>query len=61
MSKSYYTLFGGATALRVALFIKAGGQVTKCPTRSAFGRLVWHCTSHPTRNLPLSLGTVGRW
>lgn len=34
---------------------------TRCPSRSAHGRLVWGIAAHPTRGLPLSLGVVGRW
>jgi hypothetical protein len=36
-------------------------NVTRCPERTAASRLRWHMVSHPTHNLPLSLGIVGRW
>lgn len=42
-------------------YLARGGIVTRCPTRSADGRLHWFPCPHPTRNLPLSLGVVGRW
>lgn len=38
-----------------------GLTVRLMPSRAALGALRWGCTSHPTRNLPLSLGPVGRW
>lgn len=36
-------------------------KVLYMPTRRAFGALRWLMQPHPTRNLPLSLGRVGRW
>lgn len=45
----------------VAAYLAAGGTITVCRPGTAHQRLVWLMQPHPTRNLPLSLGVVGRW
>jgi hypothetical protein len=38
-----------------------GLTVRLMPSRKAMGALQWLMQPHPTHNLPLSLGPVGRW
>ncbi len=45
----------------VAAYLANGGAVTRVRAGHARSRLVWGITNHNTRNLPLSLGIVGRW
>lgn len=45
----------------IAAYLAAGGTVTICHPGVARSRIRWFCTSHPTHNLPISLGVVGRW
>jgi len=42
-------------------YLARGGVVHVCRAGFARGRLVWQITNHPTHNLPLALGVVGRW
>jgi hypothetical protein len=44
----------------VAIYL-ATHTITLYAPGVAASRLRWYMTSHPTRNLPLSLGVVGRW
>lgn len=46
---------------QLSAYLASGKVITHCPPRPAFGHLVWGISTHPTRNLPLSLGVVGRW
>lgn len=45
----------------VQAFLASGGTITVCRPGFALHRLRWGVTTHPTHNLPLSLGVVGRW
>ncbi len=45
----------------VAAYLANGGRITRVRPGHARSRLRWGITNHPTHNLPLSLGVVGRW
>ncbi len=45
----------------IEAYLASGGAVTICRPGYATSRLVWKMQPHPTRQIPLSLGIVGRW
>jgi len=45
----------------IEAYLASGGAITLCKPGVAHSRIRWFMTSHPTRQIPLALGIVGRW